>query len=155
MTTRRVLVPLDGSPEAETILPFVLDVAGPLDLELVLVRVMPLIMPHPVEGSTYFNVDDVAARLAEARAYLARVAADLRRRGVRVTIDARHGDPVAEILSAARESGSDMIATTTHGRSGVRRLFFGSIAEAVLRHAEVPVLVMRLTEQNASSAQAA
>jgi len=152
---KRVLVPLDGSREAETVLPFVLEIAGPLDLEVLLVRIMPPIVPQALEGTTYFSVDDVAARLAEARAYLAPVAADLGHRGMRVTTEARHGDPVTEILSAARETGTDMIAMTTHGRGGVRRLLFGSVAEAVLRQAEVPVLVMRLTEREASAARAA
>ena len=87
----------------------------------------------------------MAARLKEAREYLASVAADLRGRGVRVTTDARHGDPVTELVAAARETGADLIAMTTHGRSGLGRLLFGSVAEAVLRQAEIPVLMMRLT----------
>ena len=152
---KRVVVPLDGSREAETVLPFVLEIAGPLGLDVVLVRVMLPIVPQAVEGTTYFSVDDVAGRLAEARAYLAPLAADLRGRGLRVMTEARHGDPVTEILATARETGTDMIAMTTHGRGGVRRLIFGSVAEAVLRQAEVPVLVMRLTERDASGARAA
>ena len=78
---KRVLVPLDGSPLAEGILPFILQIAGPLDLEVVLVRVMQPIMPQAIEGTRHFTVDDVAARLKEAREYLASVAADLRGRG--------------------------------------------------------------------------
>jgi nucleotide-binding universal stress UspA family protein len=62
---------------------------------------------------------------------------------------------VTEILAAAREAGTDMIATTTHGRNGVRRLLFGSVAEAVLRQAEVPVLVMRVRERDGYAARAA
>jgi nucleotide-binding universal stress UspA family protein len=128
---------------AERILPFIVQIAGPLDLEVVLMRAVPPIVPHAIEGTTYFAVDDVAARLAEAREYLAPLAADLRGRGIRATTDARHGQPVKEIVAAAREHGADMIAMTTHGRSGVSRLLFGSVAEAVLREAEVPVLMMR------------
>jgi nucleotide-binding universal stress UspA family protein len=142
---RRVLVPLDGSPLAEGILPFILQIAGPLDLEVVLVRVMPRIMPLAVEGTRYFMADDVAARWKEAGEYLAAVATDLRGRGVRVKTDARHGDPVTELVAAARENEIDLIAMTTHGRSGVSRLLFGSVAEAVLRQAEIPVLMMRIT----------
>ena len=100
-------------------------------------------------------VDDVAARLKEAREYLASVAADLRGRGVRVTTDARHGEPVTELVAAARETGADLIAMTTHGRSGIGRLLFGSVAEAVLRQAEIPVLMMRLTERQMFAAEVA
>jgi nucleotide-binding universal stress UspA family protein len=152
---KRVLVPLDGSALAEAILPFVLQIAGPLDLEVILVRVMPHIMPHAIEDTRHFMADDVAARLEEAREYLGGVATDLHGRGVRVTTDARHGDPVAELVAAARETGADLIAMTTHGRSGIGRLLFGSVAEAVLRQAEIPVLMMRLTARQRSSAEAA
>ncbi len=149
---KRVLIPLDGSRLAEGILPFVLQIAGPLDLEVVLVRVMEPIAPQAIEGTTQFTVDHVAARLDEARAYLDSVAADLRKRGVQVTTDARHGHAVAEIATAARECNAHLIAMTTHGRTGFSRLLFGSVAEAVLRHTEIPVLMMRLTEHQAPSA---
>jgi nucleotide-binding universal stress UspA family protein len=144
---KRVLIPLDGSRLAEGILPFVLQIAGPLDLEVVLVRVM-----EPIEGTTQFTVDHVAARLNEAQAYLVSVAADLRKRGVQVTTDARHGQAVAEIATAARECDAHLIAMTTHGRTGFSRLLFGSVAEAVLRETEIPVLMMRLTERQVASA---
>jgi len=152
---KRVLIPLDGSPLAEGILPFILQIASPLDLEAVLVRVEQPLAPHAVDGIGHFTVDDVAARLKTARAYLAPVAADLRRRGVRVTTDVRYGDPVTEIVAAARESEAGIIAMTTHGRSGFTRLWFGSVAEAVLRRAAVPVLMMRLTKDDVSTVEAA
>lgn len=61
------------------------------------------------------------------------------------------GSPVAEaiipfILEIAKSSGADLIAMSTHGRSGLGRLLFGSVAEQVLRHADVPVFLMRQTE---------
>lgn len=152
---KRALVPLDGSPMAERILPFIVQIAGPLDLEVVLVRVMSPIAPNAIEGTTYFTVDDVGARLTEAREYLAPLAANLRGRGIRAMTDARHGEPVREIVAAAREHTADLIAMTTHGRSGVSRLLFGSVAEAVLREAEIPVLMMRDTEPRVSGVRAA
>jgi len=141
----RVLVPLDGSKTAEAIVPFVLEIAGPLDLEVVLVRVVVPIPPSVVEGIRDVAVEDVEARQAEAETYLSGVAAELRDRGVRVRTVVRRGDPVTEIASAARELEADLIAMTTHGRGGLGRLLFGSVAEAVLRTAELPVLMMRQT----------
>ena len=152
---KRALIPLDGSRLAEGILPFFLQLAGPLDLDVVLLCVVRHVMPQPIEGTAHFTVDDVATRLKGAREYLESVAVDLRRHGVRVTTDARIGEPVAEIVAAARESGADIIAMTTHGRSGFGRLLFGSVAEAVLRQAEIPVLMMRLTERQGSAGEAA
>ena len=143
----RVLVPLDGSRLAEGILSSILQIASPLDLEVVLLYVVRPIAPQPIEGTRHFTFDDVVARLKKAREYLAPLAANLREGGVRVTTDVRRGEPVAEILAAARETEPGLIAMTTHGRNGFGRLLFSSIAEAVLRHAEIPVLMMRLTER--------
>jgi predicted RNA-binding Zn ribbon-like protein len=66
----------------------------------------------------------------------------------------RRGDPVTEILEGVKVAKADLVAMTTHGRSGLGRLLFGSVAEAVLRHADVPVFLMKLTEK-AAAAQAA
>jgi nucleotide-binding universal stress UspA family protein len=90
-------------------------------------------------------IEDVAKLRAEAGEYLASIAADLRAKGVSVTTAVRRGEPVAEILAGAREVDADLIAMTTHGRSGLSRLLFGSVAAAVLSHAEIPVFLMRQT----------
>ncbi len=143
---RRALVPLDGSMIAEAIVPFILEIAGPLDMEVVLLRVVVPPTPVVVEGGAHVVVEDVEKMRADAEEYLAPIAAALRARGVRVTSHVRFGEAVGEILSGAREIGADMIAMTTHGRGGLGRLLFGSIAEAVLRQAEVPVFLMRQTK---------
>jgi nucleotide-binding universal stress UspA family protein len=150
---RKVLVSLDGSQLAEGILPFILQIAGPLDLEVVLARVVQPIAPQAIEGTRHFTVENVPARMNEAREYLAPIAAQLRDRGVRVMTDVRHGEPVTEIVAVAREAGADFIAMTTHGRSGLGRLLFGSVAEGVLRQADIPVFMMRLVESQLPTAK--
>jgi nucleotide-binding universal stress UspA family protein len=145
------LVPLDGSPVAEGIIPFILEIAGPLDMEVALLRVLVPTPPMAIEGTRHVAVDDVEKLTAAAQDYLAAIAAELRARGVRVTSHVRRGEAVAEILGGAREAGADLIAMTTHGRSGLGRLLFGSVAEAVLRHAEVPVFLMRQTKEQVAA----
>ncbi|MGH7392400.1 MAG: universal stress protein [Candidatus Rokuibacteriota bacterium] len=142
---KRVVVALDGSPLAEGILPFILAIAGPLDMEIVLLRVVTPITPSVIEGTRHVELEDVPGRLADAREYLAALAADLATRGLRTSVAVRHGEPVAEILAAAREEGADLIAMTTHGRSGLGRVLFGSVAQAVVRDAQIPVFLMKLT----------
>lgn len=144
---KRVMVTLDGSKLAESIIPFITQIAGPLDLEILLVRVVQPLPVEVIEGSRHVVVEDVEARMAEAGNYLAPLATDLRTSGVRVQTVVRRGEPVGEIVAAARETGADLIAMTTHGRSGLGRLLFGSVAEAVLRQTEIPVFFMRLTEK--------
>jgi len=141
---KRALIPLDGSMVAESIIPFILEVAGPLDMEVALLRVLVPVPLMTVEG-TQVVIEDAGRLRADAEEYLASIAAELRAKGVRVTTAVRRGEPVAEILAGAREVDADLIAMTTHGRSGLSRLLFGSVAAAVLSHAEVPVFLMRQT----------
>ena len=140
---RRAIVALDGSQVAETIMPFIFEIAGPLEVTLVRVNVpaRPI-----VEGAGQPVVERLEAERVDAEAYLAARAAELRHRGIRVKIQVREGDAAEEILKAASESRADVIAMTTHGRSGLGRLLFGSVAETVLRASELPVFLMRSTE---------
>jgi nucleotide-binding universal stress UspA family protein len=131
---------------AEAIVPFILEIAGPLDMEVAVLRVVVPAPPVAFEESSHVIVDDIDKLRSEAEEYLASIATALRARGVRVTIHVRVGDAVSQILAGAREADADMIAMTTHGRGGFGRLVFGSIAEAVLRQAEIPVFLMRQTK---------
>jgi nucleotide-binding universal stress UspA family protein len=142
---KRVVVPLDGSSVAEEILPFLAQIAGPLDLEVTLLCVVVPVPPQAVEGTRHIVIEDVEARFADARRRLLPIAAGLEASGVRVAIDVRRGEPVAEILEGAKAAKADLIAMTTHGRSGLGRLLFGSVAEAVLRRSDVPVFLMKAT----------
>jgi len=143
---KRALVPLDGSPVAESVLPFVMRIAGPLGMSVVLVRVLEPITPLVGDGMQTVVVDDIEARTREAEQYLTPVAAALRARGVDSSWEVRRGRPDKEIVAAAAAAGADLIAMSTHGRSGLGRLLFGSVAEQVLRSADVPVFLMRETE---------
>ena len=80
---KRVLVPVDGSEVAEAILPFILEIAGPLDLEVIVLRVNRPTPPMAIEGTRHVEIEDVDARRQEAEAYLAGLVAELRAKGVR------------------------------------------------------------------------
>jgi nucleotide-binding universal stress UspA family protein len=140
---RRVLVALDGSPTAEAVLRFLLEIAGPLDMTVVLIRVLEPIPPMVIEGVRHLVLEDVGSRRRDAEEYLAPIAAALRAQGVDVSWQVRRGRAAEEILAAAAESNVDLIAMATHGRTGLGRLLFGSVAEAVLRQAPVPVFMIR------------
>jgi nucleotide-binding universal stress UspA family protein len=145
---KRVLLPLDGSMTAEAIVPFLLEIAGPLDMEVTLLRV---VVPTPQAGIEAGVVDDIAAFESEAEQYLSAIAAELRAKGVRVKALVRVGQAVSEIIAAANEAQADLIAMSTHGRGGLGRLLFGSVAEAVLRRAEIPVFLMRQTKEQVAA----
>jgi nucleotide-binding universal stress UspA family protein len=138
---KRVLVALDGSTAGEAVLRFLMEIAGPLDMTVLLLHVLEPMPASFIDGTVVD--DDVEARRQEAEEYLAPISAALRSQGVDTAWAIRRGRPAEEILAAARESGADLIAMATHGRTGVGRLLFGSVAETVLRQAPVPVFMIR------------
>jgi nucleotide-binding universal stress UspA family protein len=140
---KRVLVALDGSSSSEAVLSFLLDIAGPLDMTVLLLRVLEPVSPVAIEGTIDLTLDNIEMRRYDAAEYLAPVVAQLRAKGVDATCQVRPGRPAEQILAAARESHADLIAMATHGRTGFGRLLFGSVAEEVLRHAPVPVFMIR------------
>jgi nucleotide-binding universal stress UspA family protein len=142
----RVLIPLDGSEAAEAILPFAERIAGPLDAEVVLLSVVEPVSPVAQLGAaSAVGPDALFLRQMEAKRYLAEVAARLEAKGLRVRTALGLGGPAAEIVEVARSERADLIAMTTHGRSGLGRALFGSVAGAVLRAAPIPVLMIRMT----------
>jgi len=135
---------------AEAIVPFLLEIAWPLTMDLVLVRVVVPVPPHERAP----DLPDVAARRLDAEAYLARIATTLQANGVETATEVRDGPPVDEILAVARERSANLIAMTTHGRSGPGRTVFGSGAEAVVRRASMPVFLLRITDAELARTQA-
>jgi nucleotide-binding universal stress UspA family protein len=83
-----------------------------------------------------------------AKRYLVGVESRLSKKGLRVRTGTAFGRPAEEILAAAKATGADLIAMATHGRSGLGRILFGSVAEAVLRASPVPVLMIRMTAES-------
>jgi nucleotide-binding universal stress UspA family protein len=137
---KRILVPLDGSPLAEAVLPQVKELAAFRKAEVVLLRVA---LAHTLPGVN--AVDAQVHAVDEAQTYLAALEPDLIAHGLTVKSVVRYGHAAEEILDHARAGDVDLIAMSTHGRSGIRRWVVGSVAETVLRHAPVPVLLVRLT----------
>jgi nucleotide-binding universal stress UspA family protein len=78
--------------------------------------------------------------------YLDRTAETIRCKGTKVNTMVRTGNAADEILKTAKEINVDLIAMSTHGRSGLRRLAFGSITDKVLHGTETPVLMVRAPE---------
>ncbi len=147
----KILVSLDGSSVAEAILAFIGQVARRLDSELLLLHVVPAATEGESEKSWAFVQHEQEALVTDAKGYVEALVAELAAGGVKSRALVRSGHPAEEIIAAARAETVDFIAMTTHGHSGLRLMFMGSVAEAVLRQAEVPVLLMRVTDGQASA----
>lgn len=158
---KRVLVPLDGSELAEGVLPHAAAVARRFKSEIVLLQVIePLsrvvaeTAPMTAEASGAAPTISVRAaeeqyerERADAMAYLKRVKG--RVRGVRTRLEVIDGTPGEAIVAYARERRADIIAMSTHGRGGLARLVYGSVADHVLRHSTTPLLLVRVLEHEA------
>jgi nucleotide-binding universal stress UspA family protein len=146
-TLKSVIVPLDGSELAEGVLPTVADIANNLDLEVELFRAYHI--PYNVyaadEGFYAGNYDELLTGVRdEAKEYLDRKAGELKRLGVaRVTCVTKEGFAGDEIIALARQTADNLVAMSSHGRSGVKRWVLGSVAETVVRHGGDPVLITR------------
>jgi len=144
---QRMIVPLDGSPLAERVIPHAKELAQALGLEIVLMRVFGV--PTPAFAEDYGPyVEELWTQLEdEAEKYLAEQKQQLLAQGLtNVATVATAGFPAEKIIDAAREHKDAVVAMSTHGRSGMNRFVMGSVTDRVVRHGGDPVLIIRAQE---------
>lgn len=155
----RMLVPLDGSKVGEAALPVIKDhitkMSPEVAVEVTLLGVITSLTHWVVVGEASapisYTEDELHLIKQRVTDYLEKVGETLQRQGVTVTARVRSGNAAEEILKTAEEINADIIAMSTHGRSGIRRIAFGSITDKVLRGAKVSVLMVRATESAAKA----
>jgi nucleotide-binding universal stress UspA family protein len=137
---RTVLCAIDFSADSRQALRVAIAMARRGPVHIVALHVIELVLAH---ASAIAHGDD-RLRTESATALRLFVEAEWKQAAVDATfsIEVRVGVPEREVLACARDRGADLIVTGTRGISGVTKLFFGSVAEKVLRRAEVPVLVV-------------
>ena len=150
----RILVTLDGSLLAEQVLPHVKAVLeGLKDVHVYLLSVAQMVdysaasaMAYPMSMLPSRTVDEDAERRrieTDLRDYLLGIEHQLAREGITVSSEVRFGRPAEEIISFANDLKVDLITMSTHGRSGLARWAYGSVADRVLHAARCPVLLVR------------
>jgi len=142
---RTVLVPTDFSADASLAIGEARRVlhAAEDGARLILLHAYHLPVEFTALGTVPVTPRLFADAAEQAREQLERLAAPLRRDGLRVDTLAREGYPPSVIEEEARHAAADLIAMGTHGRSGLRHLLLGSTAERVVQHAPCPVLTVR------------
>jgi len=161
-----IIVPLDGSDLAEQVLPHATALAQALHLKVLLVRVTPpaeayyRYMHYPVDPyqdpvhqaeRPFVPYQNVPIEVdAEAVGYLGQVSRKLSPQGLTSVVAERllHGDPAGAIVDLAQQTPNNLVAMTTHGRSGVGRWVLGSVTDRVVRHSGDPVLVIRAVAES-------
>lgn len=145
---RRVLVPIDFSDSARAILAYAVDLARDRGAEVTLLHVVAVpVAPFDPAYGVSAGPKVLQEMQAAAEKGLATLAAEAKApEGVKLRTRVVSGAPFREIVHEAREGGFDLVVIGTHGRTGLRHVFLGSVAENVVRLAPCPVLTLRLKE---------
>jgi nucleotide-binding universal stress UspA family protein len=147
-----ILVPLDGSELAESVLPYVETLAERLGVEpvsvILLMACEPLDMPPIYDREASFDwgklvEEHIVYSRQLAERYLAGVARRLEDAGLRVTSEVVEGEPADEIINCASRNPFSLIVMSSHGRSGLSRWVYGSVADKLIHGVSGPVLLVR------------
>jgi nucleotide-binding universal stress UspA family protein len=146
---KRIVVPLDGSELAEEALAQARQLAQNMNIPIHIVRVVDTYRAQAVPAAGMALDYSMLAELAEeemedAKSYIKQEIARLSGDGLTVTGDVLHGPIAQQIVDAANDE--DVIVMSSHGRTGIKRWFLGSVAEEVMRRANCPVLLHRATK---------
>ena len=147
----RILVPLDGSKIGEAALPCVQDLISKLSpevkAEVTLLQVISSLTHYVIAGEASAQIPYTEQEIEQIKRsaidYLNKAAEILRKKGDILKIRVGMGSAAEEIIKAADEINADLIAMSTHGRSGLSRWAFGSVTDRLLRETKVPLLVVR------------
>jgi len=140
---KKALVTLDGSKESEAVIPYIEELASKLKAEVILLQVLT------PEYQIYYNIrqlEQLESLRASAKDYIEKMEAQLKQKGITVRSEVREagmGTAAEEIIKLADEIQADVVAMSTHGRSGVSRWAFGSVADKVLHAGNTPLLLVR------------
>jgi nucleotide-binding universal stress UspA family protein len=154
MLIKKILIGIDNSKFAEHAAKYGFDIAHKFKAHVGLVHIVePVIMPYnnsgdPLMGSSDMTVADIDIINIQNNASKAIIDATIKKfgDGLDVTHFSEFGDTADGIINCSKEFGADIIVIGTHSRTGIDRLLMGSIAEHVVRHSEVPVLVVPMAE---------
>ena len=139
-----ILVPLDGSKRAGTIINHVTELAQKFNSKLILLTAVEFRLFH---GSEEMAVASMGASPEEetknAETYLAHLQKELIQNDIQVETRVITGSPVAVIKETAEQENADLIAIASHGRGGLARVFYGSVATAILNQVDRPLLLIR------------
>jgi nucleotide-binding universal stress UspA family protein len=150
---RSILLPTDFSDCANFALPYAAGIARATGASLICVHVVETVVPAVGYSgmSGPLPIGDLSEQLEDsAERELPKIAECEECAGLNVEEVIVHGEAATEIVRVAKERGVDLIVVSSHGRTGLGRILFGSTAEAVVRHATCPVLVVKPPQEEES-----
>lgn len=144
-----ILVPLDGSKRAEEILSHVEEMARKHGARIILLTCIEQQVAYAgdleISAMVHKN-EDMEQQNKTAKSYLKEVQTKLEQQGIVVSTRIMQGPPVEAILTVATQENADLIAIASHGRSGLGRVFYGSVAAGILQRVDRPLFIIRAQE---------
>jgi len=142
----KMLLPLDGSPAGETAVPLVLEIAAGLKSEVTLLSVVESSQRvHTIGGLDFirFPEQEVEKTKHDMSGYLECAVKRFRDRGIETRRELRSGHAAEEILKSAKAAGAQLVAMSSHGKSGLREWVFGSVSNKVLHAGKTHLLLVK------------
>ena len=136
-----LLVPLDGSTRAESILPYVENQALQFKSKVIFLQVWTVHEAIISHANDY--ILDYEQKKEVISKYLASIQEGFLKKGIESICFVEMGDAVETILSIAQRENADLIAIASHGRSGLSRVFYGSVTAGIMQKIDRPMLVIR------------
>ncbi|MFC1859489.1 universal stress protein [Thermodesulfobacteriota bacterium] len=148
---KTILIPLDGSKRAERILKHAENLAQRFQSKLILIQVVrpPEITSADPSGMVLYYkeanqcIEQADQCIKQAESYLAALKGEFREKGIETRTHVLIGPVVKTIIDLAEREAVDLIAMTSHGRSGLARVFYGSVAAGILQAANRPLFLIR------------
>ncbi|HTK82491.1 MAG TPA: universal stress protein [Bacteroidota bacterium] len=148
----KILIPTDFSELSLVAVEYVRTHAISTDAKIILFHAIPDMFMFPPYSNVDFNSDTMLSESEEkAKRELHHIASDRFRNNHNILAIVRRGEPWQEIIKIAQDEAVDLIIMGTHGRTGFAHVLMGSVAERVVRHANVPVLILKPKEMQNSS----
>lgn len=147
---KRIMVPLDGSKLAECVLPHVeVAIKASGAPEVIFVQAIePITIPYGREMAEVTSMERLKAlethNKEDAEKYLKEIVASFKKAGVKARAEVIFGKAAEALADFANKSDVDLVVIATHGRSGVSRWVWGSVADRLLRSVCVPILMVRV-----------
>jgi len=142
-----ILVPLDGSKRAEGILPYVEKLALSFNAAVIFLQVVETrfayISPYTYYSDAELEKFETKKLIEEAEIYLGGLQGEFQEKGIQARFLVAEGSVVRTIINVAEREAVDLIAMASHGRTGLARVFYGSVAAGVLHQVDRPLLLIR------------
>ncbi len=140
----KILVPLDGSKRAERILPHVEELAKRYKAKVIFLQVIEY-KTVPTTEAAFINISEQEFDQAkeEAETHLSGIQGEFREKNIESKTHVTYGPVVEGIINIAAQEGVDLIALASHGRGGLSRVFYGSVAAGLLHRVDRPLLIIR------------